>query len=140
MGPMHTATVDQELVDSLSVLNTHACPRTKPFQAKRMLNGTVYERQLRSGVVVHTCNPSTWENHMFEASLGYTARLYLKKKKKHKGEKDNYNYAPSRAEVTHTPSAEWIHKLHFIYMAEKEMISSQTQQHETHITVFSKPE
>jgi hypothetical protein len=30
-------------------------------------------------VVVHTCNPSTQENHDFKASLGYIARFYLKK-------------------------------------------------------------
>jgi hypothetical protein len=32
-------------------------------------------------VVVHTCNPSTQENHDFKASLGYIARFYLKKNK-----------------------------------------------------------
>jgi hypothetical protein len=26
----------------------------------------------------HTYNPSTWEDHEFEASLGYIARSYLK--------------------------------------------------------------
>jgi hypothetical protein len=40
------------------------------------------------GVVVHACNPSTWEDEAGGsralASLGYTARPYLKRKKKKK--------------------------------------------------------
>jgi hypothetical protein len=37
-------------------------------------------------MVVHTCNPNTWEAevevHKFKASLGYMVRPCLKKKKK----------------------------------------------------------
>jgi hypothetical protein len=32
-------------------------------------------------MVVHTCNPSTWQHILqFEVSLGYTGGLYLEKK------------------------------------------------------------
>jgi hypothetical protein len=39
-----------------------------------------------AGLVVHVCYPSTWEvetvGREFQASLGYIARTFLKKKKK----------------------------------------------------------
>jgi hypothetical protein len=33
--------------------------------------------------MAHNCNPSTWEDLKFEASLGYITRLCLKKQDKH---------------------------------------------------------
>jgi hypothetical protein len=33
-------------------------------------------------MVVHTCNPSTWEDHELKVSLGYRARSCLKTKTK----------------------------------------------------------